>query len=96
MATYTDKISVIISYDLVNPGRNYPPLLAQIKGYKTWAKITESCYMVRTTDSAEQVRDALMAHLDANDKLFVSVVSPPAAWYGLSDSVSGWLQNNLV
>ena len=42
-----------------------------------------------------ELRDKFKQALDSNDKLFVGAISAPAAWYGLSDEVSKWLNNNL-
>lgn len=87
--------SYIISYDLDNPGQNYEKLIDAIKNYGTYAKITESCWCIVSTDESKVIRDNLESIVDSNDKLFVAKLTGQAAWFGLSKSTSDWLHNNL-
>ena len=89
MATY------IVTYDLRAPGRNYDELYKRIRAYADWAHITESSWGIKTTAAATAIRDNLNGAIDTNDKLFVAVVTGPAAWSGLSEQVSTWLKQNL-
>ena len=84
-----------ISYDLSEPGRNYDKLIDLIKSEYAWAKIGYSAFIVKSSVSHTELRDKLKQALDSNDKLFVGAISAPAAWYGLPDEVSKWLNNNL-
>jgi len=85
----------IISYDLIQPGKNYEELLKIIKAYLNWARLGGSAYVVQTEESSVQIRDKLLTVLDTNDKLFVGTISAPAAWYGLGTEVSNWLIDKL-
>ena len=85
----------IVTYDLSAPGRNYEEVHKAIKGHSGWAMLGGSAYVVLTDKSVVEVRDAIAAKLDSNDKLFVGVINAPAAWIGLTDEVSDWLKNNL-
>jgi len=85
----------IISYDLSQPGQNYENLLNAIKGYANWARLGGSAYIIISDSSPVQIRDKLNRELDSNDKLYVGVVTAPAAWIGMSDEVSDWLKKNL-
>ena len=87
--------SFIISYDLKDPGQKYEILLKRIKSYPTWARLGGSAYIVISDKKTTEIRNHLMEVLDNNDRLYVGVVKPPAAWYGLGDEISQWLQNNL-
>ncbi len=82
---------LIITYDLSSPGRNYEELLKQIKSYPSWAKLCESSYLITTPKTPVDVRDHLKSYIDNNDKIYVGVVVAPAAWFGMSDSVSNWI-----
>lgn len=84
----------IVSYDLVQPGRNYDPLYEAIKSYSRWAHVHESVWAVVTNSSAVQIRDHLSRHLDANDRLFVVKSGVEAAWRGVLCS-NNWLKENL-
>lgn len=88
-------MAYIISYDLDNPGQNYKEVETVIESYGTYAKITESCWCIVTSDTAKEVRDNIGNKIDSNDKLFVGKLSGEAAWSGLDDKVSNWLHNNL-
>lgn len=87
--------SYLISYDLMNPGKDYSDLYERIKSYQAWAHVLESVWVVKSSSSAVQIRDNLMQVMDSNDKLFVAKLSGEAAWYNLSESISKWLKENL-
>ena len=72
--------SKIIEYDLRQPGRNYDALYNAIKNYGTWARITESTWFIKTTETCVQVRDKLSKQMDSNDRIFVGELSGTAAW----------------
>ena len=86
---------MIVTYDLMNPGQNYEALLKRIRGYKSWAKLGYSAFLLATEQTPVQVRDYLSQAKDKNDKLYVSVTVAPAAWQGLTDEVSNWIRSNL-
>lgn len=85
----------IVSYDLRPPTQRYEELVARIKSYSRWAYICESTYLIRTDETAAQVRDALGRYIDGNDKLFVGNIAASAAWKGLPNEVSDWIKNNI-
>lgn len=85
----------IVTYDLSEPGQRYNKLIELIKSEYAWAKIGYSAFIVKSCASHTELRDKYKQALDSNDKLFVGAVSAPAAWFGLSDEVSKWLNNNL-
>jgi CRISPR/Cas system-associated endoribonuclease Cas2 len=87
--------SYIITYDLNRAGQNYESLNKAIQSYGTWAKIATTTYVVISSDSAENIRNNLQQYIDNNDELFVGKLNGEAAWYGLSDKISSWLQTNL-
>jgi len=85
----------IISYDLIRPGKDYSNLIAHIKGY-TWAYPLKSVWLIKSSLTAEQVRNAARTHMDANDKILViDVTSRAAAWANLPQDVSTWIQSSL-
>lgn len=83
----------LISYDLLK-SRNYEPLYAAIKAYGTWAHIHESVWAVVTSNSAVQIRDDLLRHVDADDRIFVVKSGSEAAWRGVICK-SEWLKENI-
>lgn len=89
------KRAYIVSYDLVAPGKNYERVIGKIKQNHAWARLGGSAYIVISDQTPADLRNAISADMDANDKLFVGAVGAPAAWIGLTDEVSEWLKKNL-
>lgn len=88
--------SLLISYDLVAPGRNYEPLYDFFKSFGTRAKPLESLYLIKTDFSATEMRDKINMYIDSNDKVFVvDITGDASAWRGLSEATSSWIKKNL-
>jgi hypothetical protein len=87
--------TILVSYDLHAPGKDYSKLKEHLNSYGSWAKPLESLWLVRTTFTAEQVRDAAKKHVDQNDKIFaVDITGKASAWNNLPDDVSNWIKAN--
>jgi hypothetical protein len=85
-----------IQYDLLQPGRDYQPLIAAIKQLgSSWAKPLESCFAIVTTMTSVQIRDSLATHLDTNDKLLVTQIGSDWASRNLLKEVSDWFKQNV-
>jgi hypothetical protein len=87
-------VSIIVSYDLRAPGRDYSSLYEKLKSYTHWAKITESTWFIKTSSSCVDVRDELKKVMDSNDRLFVGKLSGEAAWSNLICN-NDYLKENL-
>lgn len=85
--------SYIISYDVAKGG-DYAELIAAIKGYKTWAHITESTWAIVTNDTHTQIRNNLARYLPKGSRLFVVRSGAIAAWRNVLCS-NEWLKKNL-
>lgn len=86
----------LISYDLMRPGQNYTTLHTHIKSYGNWAKPLESFWLIKSSATAVQIKNAIRAHVDANDKVIViNVTGREAAWVNLPDDVSTWIKSTL-
>jgi len=85
----------LITYD-VNRGtrRDYDELYAAIKEYGTWARVTESTWLVVTDDRATEVRDHLLSFMDDRDRLFVLKSGVAGAWHNVRCR-NEWLQKWL-
>jgi hypothetical protein len=81
----------LISYDLDKPGQDYSPLVRELERLGA-DKILYSEWVIRTTWSAVQLRDHLMAFVDANDMLLVVGLTGEAAWTALMVSNSAFKQ----
>lgn len=60
--------------------------------YKQWAVLSDNSFVIVSTDDAAQVRDDLQTHIGKGDKLFVTKITPSAAWIGYTKQVSDWLK----
>lgn len=87
---------IIVTYDLVAPGRNYDKIIEKIQRYEGWARLADSSYLISTGHNAVDVRDDLLRVMDANDVLFVAPVGVPAAWWGLSNEVANWIHSEIL
>jgi len=85
----------LITYDLHKPGQDYKDLHEAIKAVGTWWHCLDSNWIVKSTATAEQIRNTLTPHIDANDALLVVRLSGEGAWRGFSTECSDWLKNNL-
>lgn len=89
MSTY------LISYDLRNAeSKDYAELYDEIKAYGTWARVTESTWIVVTDMSASAIRDDLMQYMDKEDRLFVLKSGVEAAWNS-PRCRNDWLKKHL-
>jgi len=87
--------SYIVSYDLNFPGQDYSDLHDAIKSYGWWWHHLDSTWIIKTDQSAEVVRDYLVAFIDSNDKLLVAELTGAGAWAGFNSKGSKWLSDNL-
>lgn len=62
---------LLISYDLHAPGRDYEPLIEEIKKAGSWCHLHESAWIIDTRDSPETWVDRLTPRVDRNDEIFV-------------------------
>lgn len=85
----------IVSYDMARGG-DYNALHKAIKGYGTWAHITESTWAVVAGPeySAETIRDHLSGYLPDESSLFVVKSGIEAAWRNVFCR-SKWLKRSL-
>jgi hypothetical protein len=87
----------IITYDLRGENRDYESLINKIKAYHYWAKITESCWLIKSGDSCVDVRNNLKKVTNYNDRLFVADLSSVSAWSNVmcnSNKLKKWLLDN--
>ncbi len=88
--------TMMIGYDLNKTGKDYANLINAIKQMPLWWHHLDSTWLVKTTQSAADVRTTLGHHIDGDDELLViNVTGDAAAWKGLNDSAAKWLHDNL-
>ena len=89
------KKTYLIGYDLNKSGQDYKTLIEEIKKLGTWWRCLDSTWLIKSSASAEIIRNHLMKFIDKNDELLVIGVTGEAAWTGFGDECSKWLKNNL-
>jgi len=88
---------LMIGYELRGKsGVAYDGLFDTIKRIGSgWWHCLDSTWLVITTKTTDQVRDALAPHLGPGDQLMVIAYGKGAAWTGFSDERAYWLSENL-
>jgi hypothetical protein len=87
--------TLLIYYDLAEPGLNREALIQQIKSFGKWARIGNAAYLIVTDKDPVAVRNHLSAAgLGSNDRIFVGVAPAPSAWRGLPEEVDKWILAN--
>jgi Zn-finger protein len=85
----------MISYDLIKR-KDYPELHKAIRAYGPIWHCLDSTWIIKTDQTATQIRDALIKHIDSDDKLIVNLLQREAAWTtSFSKECQDWLRNNL-
>jgi hypothetical protein len=88
---------IIIIYEFQN--ENTEKVISfkkMIREYGSYAFITQNSCMIWTTATVVNVRDYLISGMNIGDKLFVSIVSAPAAWSGgINQEVANYIIKNL-
>lgn len=88
--------TILISYDLQTPGKDYVSLWDHLKSYGNYAKPLESLWLIRTYSSAKQVRDIAVNYIDQNDKIFVvDVTGRESAWHRITTNIIEWIGSLL-
>lgn len=71
-------------------------LINAVRSYQRWAVLTDWSYLIAQNETTtEGVRDHLIRFCKPGDKIFVAELKRNAAWTGLPDNVSSWIQSNL-
>ena len=80
----------LISYDLRN-NRDYNVLYDWIRSYKTYSKILESLWVIKTNKNSQTVYNHLSTLIDSDDWIFIVKSWREANWNNVL-STSEWLQ----
>lgn len=83
----------IVNYDLNAPGQNYKNLIEELQRVGA-IRYQKSAWLIDNSQSAAQLRDAIMTYLDENDNVFVAEIAPDADWaaYNLTRASGLWLK----
>lgn len=90
--------TILIAYD-IHPaqGDSYDELGRAIQSLGAWWHHLETIWLVRTAHSPAAIRDRLRPYAGIDDQLLVvDITGDSAAWAGVSDAGSRWLQENVA
>lgn len=83
----------IVTYDLHNPGRDYPKIEHALQSAGSWAHPQGSVWFLDTTLTPQQVVDRLRAAGDANDEYFVAQMRQNWWSFNMDANVVSWLKD---
>lgn len=83
---------ILVTYDLKAPGRNYEPVHSYLRSF-THCKQMESLWLLDTTLTTVQIRDALSGLIDRNDTTFVVRLSNGSPWNSWNYACADWLNS---
>ena len=66
----------IVAYELSASGKDYSGLFTAIQGYRNRYKITDTCLLLDTAETADMIFNKLRPHMNKEDRLFVAAVTP--------------------
>lgn len=89
--------TLLITYDIhPSTGETYDRITETIRSLGEWWHHLESTWLVKCDRSPEQVRGLLNENIGADDQLLVVDISCcQAAWLGVNEGGSRWLEINL-
>lgn len=90
----------VIGYDLNSEGAAYSAtnkaLIDKIKSmFSAYWHHLDSTWLVVSSMTAVDIRNALLPCLDQNDELLVLEAGHIAAWKGFDEKAANWLKSNL-
>lgn len=88
--------TLLITYQLCDYKTLYPIISQKIKGYPNWAKPFSRVWLIKTYQTASDVRSELSSLIPGNNKLLVINVSGRAwASYHLGSDVVEWMKGEI-
>lgn len=85
----------IVIFELTLKSKSDDNIVTAIKSTNVWARLSCSSYIIETTETAEELRNRLILNLEDGDKIFISYITPPAAWHGYNSGVTKWINEKL-
>ena len=89
--------TILIAYDIHPSASDASERVTdEIRSLGEWWHHLESTWLVKTDRTPEQIRDLLKQHVGCDDQLLIVDMSQnAAAWFGVDDAGSRWLEANF-
>ena len=89
--------TLMIGYDLNQPGQDYSRLIERIKSHGRWWHYLDSTWLVVTGLAAMDMVNDLRQYVDSDDELLVLDVSGDTwAGVGFPQAAYDWLRQNVA
>ncbi|MFA5030330.1 MAG: CRISPR-associated protein Cas2 [Patescibacteria group bacterium] len=86
--------TLLISYDLITPGKDYSRLYEYLRDYAAYCKPLESVWLIKTSKNCPTVKDELVDYTDRNDKIFVvDITGKASALRNFPQNVVDWIKS---
>jgi hypothetical protein len=85
----------IVTYDLRQSGQNYTCITNKLESFAVHWHMQGSVWIIETSKTVSEIRDALAGCLDQNDNLFVGRLHGLSAWMGFPEKANQWLKSLL-
>ena len=72
--------SKLVTYDLATPNGDYTSLHTKLQTYPHWVKVTQSCWLIKSSDPSSKICSDLESVLNNDDRLFVAEIAEDVAW----------------
>lgn len=83
----------IISYDLGKPDRDYTGLFDELKKFDNWWHYLESTWIIKTSNSPNEIFKKLKTHIDDNDNLLIIEAGKKHQGW-LPEKAWNWIKKN--
>ncbi len=81
----------VVALHLTGEASSYEPLNAALQKIGDWSNRLPSAWLIQSNRSARELRDALKAHIGANDRIFVAQISRNWAATNMGPGFSEWI-----
>lgn len=85
----------LITYDLNAKGQKHAEVLAKIKSFGVWARLSESSYAIKTNLTTDQLYQQFRPLIDNNDDLLIMTLKKPCQGWA-SKELNNWLDKHLT
>lgn len=88
----------LVAYDLLTPNdteEDYGRVIAAIKNLGPWAHLQQSVWLTAAALSADEIQEALLPSLSAEDRLFIAALGEWTATNATPGRLE-WLRNRSV
>lgn len=84
-----------ISYDLIEPGKDYEDIIKTIKSMGSWCHVLKSTWLVDTALTIDQINKLIETHTDKTDAYWITDLTSTTYWVKASAEVRNWIKEHV-